>query len=314
MKTFISILFLFCLFVSNSCSKSGEATQSKYDTLATGWTRIQTNEEFPFYDICFQNNTGYAITGSKLYRSVDGGSNWNSIAMPTHAFVRVGMGSEANAVILSTAGKIIYTHNGGMNFDSTSIADEDLVDVFFVAPAIAYAVGKSLWKTTDGGSSWAKLYEFYNYGFYQTLFFLDEQTGWVLRSDGLFKTANGGMSWQKIPMSSFYDFGANSVFFKNANNGYISDYNTLIRTKNGGATWDTLYSTLSEIHDIRFVTDNIGYVTDHHRILKTIDGGTNWTVDVGLGEDRYVNQLFFTDANHGWDCGGDEGTILKYTR
>ena len=63
------------------------------------------------------------------------------------------------------------------------------------------------------------------------------------------------------------------------------------------------------IPDLHFVNDNTGYVNAGNRIYKTIDGGLTWQVVVALGNDRII-EIHFTDANHGWACGG--GTILRF--
>ena len=284
------------------------------DTLAPGWSKKIVSGASTFLDIFFINNTGFAMADSGIYKSIDGGDNWDE-KVPGVAGgssnINLGMGSETNVSIVLGPGRIVSSHDGGASFDTVAIADVGVTDVFYVDSITAYAAGKSIWKTTDAGSHWTKLYDFTGTVSYQTLFFLNDQTGWIIRYDGLYKTTNGGVNWQPITIGNQFNFVYDGVvFFVNANHGFVADSVSVGTTTNGGTSWSKVYGGKGGYHDLFFVDDNTGYVTDDRYIFKTIDGGTTWTKEASIPGTKFF-ELHFTDANHGWACGSN-GTILKF--
>jgi hypothetical protein len=204
-KSILFFPFVLLFVIIFSCKKSNSDPNTSppippapKDTLAPGWTKIVVSDTPLLYDIFFINNTGFAISESSIYRSVDGGNTWKNILSNGKGISNVGMGSETNGAFAISPQRLVATQDGGISFDTVTVSDASISDVFFVAPSIAYAVGNSFWKTIDAGLHWSKLHDFPNHGTgnYQTLYFLDEQTGWVIRYDSLYKTADGGLIWQ----------------------------------------------------------------------------------------------------------------------
>src|SRR5215203_5446097 len=82
----------------------------------------------------------------------------------------------------------------------------------------------------------------------QTVYFLNEKTGWIGGSGGTFlETTDGGKNWDKL--RNFTSDTIRQVYFTDENNGWIlcerNIYNLgtnspsyLMRTKNGGADWE----------------------------------------------------------------------------
>jgi photosystem II stability/assembly factor-like uncharacterized protein len=169
--------------------------------------------------------------------------------------------------------------------------------------------------SSSDNNSRTKLHDFSttNEGTYQTFYFLDEQTGWVARPEGLFKTTNGGVDWQPVNTGSEFNFQTSGVvFYVNPNHGFVADEFSVGASVDGGANWNKIYSGSDSYHDLFFLNDSIGYMTDGHYILKTVDGGITWTKEVSVPGIRFL-ELHFRDANHGWAC-GDNGVILKYEK
>src|SRR6266496_4344352 len=301
----VLILSIFLLPVFFSCKKqNADSSNNPVDTLATGWKKIVLSEPADLVDIFFINNTGFAISSNAIFKSADGGNNWSRSATITSGtgLDNIGIGNEMNAVFVSHPNRLVSTHNGGSSFDTATLADSYLTDVFFVSSMVAYAAGKSIWKTIDGGYNWTKLHDFTISAYYNSLYFLNEQTGWVIRTGGLYKTINGGVDWQPISTPTFDLNTTRGVFFLNSNTGYISDELSVGKTTDAGATWSKAFMGVPTYHDIHFVTDNIGYLTDGPRIYKTANGGNTWTKEVALVTSSLI-ELHFTDINHGWACG-----------
>jgi photosystem II stability/assembly factor-like uncharacterized protein len=280
------------------------------DSLGTGWKRINAGDSSFFNDIFFINNAGFAV-GSHIIKSLDGGNNWSPVAIPSglNVFENIGMATETNAIFV-TLNKLVSTHDGGISSNVSTLPD-NLSDVFCVNSAVAYAVGKAFWKTTDGGDNWTKLYDFGTSNGYNSLYFINEQTGWVIKQEGLYKTSDGGLNWQRIRPGNPY-LQSGTVFFLNTDTGYISNETSIEKTIDGGNSWNTVFRGSNTYHDIYFFNSDVGYITDDKRIFKTTDGGNTWTKEVTLISNTII-ELHFTDPNHGWACGAI-GTILKYNQ
>lgn len=321
MKPILFILIVFCLA---ACSKDNDAdlSQELVDTVSTGWSEIQLPTSNTVSDIFFINNTtGFAIAGNSIFRSADGGNNWQKVYNAGLSLTNIGMGNTANAIFTSfpsygtgvSSSLIFSTSDGGLSFDSVQVADLDVQDAFFVNQTVAYAAGRNTWKTTNAGKSWTSVSSFGGPvgGDLRSLYFLNEQTGWVT-GYGLFKTSNGAITWDNISATTGMPFGGiGSIFFVNNNVGYITDPQSVHKTSNGGTSFTKVFSSRGQgYHDIDFVNAQTGYLTDRNHIVKTTDGGQNWMTEVFLKETVLV-EVHFTDATHGWAC-GEAGLILKY--
>lgn len=320
MKLSLFIIFVFFLI---ACSKDNDADPlpEPIDTLSTGWKKIQLPTSATVIDIFFINNsTGFAIAGNSIFRSLDGGNNWQKVYESRQPLSNIGMGSAANAIFTPSipfgspisSSLTFSTDDGGSGFDSVGLADVDVKDVFFVSESVAYAAGRNTWKTTNGGDSWTMISSFGGpTGGERSLYFLNEQTGWVT-GHGLFKTTNAAVTWNNTPASGGLTFGGTgSISFVDNNTGYITDPYSVNKTSNGGISFTKVFSTPDHgYHDIAFVNAQTGYLTDDEHIFKTVDGGQNWMTEVFLKSIRLV-EVHFTDASHGWAC-GELGLILKY--
>ena len=287
------------------------------DTFASGWEKIPLNYSSDLYDIFFINNTGFAIGSSTILKSSDGGRTWSLLTIPSgvNSLFNMGMGNEKNAIFVGGQGQVVSTRDGGISFTISTLPDY-ISDVFFVDSTTAYAGGTNIWKTTDAGNNWVKLYSFPSGDYTSSLYFLNAQIGWVFGNSSLYKTVDAGVDWSVIP-TQFASSRHMAIFFLNSDTGYIShahyggDY--LQRTLDGGVSWTTNFAAYYGTYlDIHFVSDKTGYISDNTRIYKTQDGGNTWTSEVHLVSNTLI-ELHFIDPNHGWAC-GLQGTILKYSR
>jgi photosystem II stability/assembly factor-like uncharacterized protein len=162
--------------------------------------------------------------------------------------------------------------------------------------------GQVIFHTADGGETLEKQYEqaplldqTFTYFRLDSIFFLDDQTGWAV-----------GMS------------------------EYDQTYHNrwaILYTDNGGLTWqeqgENLHQGLaSEFFDVQFLDTQYGWALDtghydslaeetHFYLAHTLDGGLNWDwVNTGLpgnldiGFALVQGGMDFTDVTHGWAAGG----------
>lgn len=306
MKRFFPILiFISPIFFACSKKSSPDPVPTPVDTLATGWKKVSTS--IGGSDIFFINNsTGY-LAGSSIYRSTDGGNNWQEVYKPSNSISNIAMGSELNAVFIPGSSQVIVTKDGGVSFNIVTIADM-ISDAFFVNANTVYAVGAKFWKSTDAGSTWTKLSDLPSGGGgYSSLHFLNDQYGWVAGTGGPYKTINGGITWEQ-KTNPIFNLSSGNVFFTDVNNGYLSDGIIVGKTSNGGNSWSRVFTGTTSYQDLHFISTSTGYIADGSYIYKTEDGGNTWIKVVALPQNGLI-ELHFTDASHGWACGG---AVLKY--
>lgn len=209
-------------------------------------------------------------------------------------------------------GTVIKTTNGGANWFSQNInsPSEIVIGCFFTDSLTGWVGGSSVYKTTDGGSTWATQVGCYGI---TKFYFLNSQTGWAVGgSDGstnnigeIYKTTNGGITWSLISDNTswtrFY-----GVQFTDENNGwaYAEKNGLLVRTTNGGTSWQTLLNNSTNlIRGIYFKDSNNGWYVGRSNTsglsMKTNDGGLNWNNIAGNIQFQLSN-VFFTDNNTGW--------------
>jgi photosystem II stability/assembly factor-like uncharacterized protein len=302
-----------------SCSKNDDPdpdpaptpTPTAVDTISSGWTKVPIPENGRSGDIFFVGQTGFVTGQNFISKSTDYGNTWHHVASVGGYGYNLAMGSPNNCIVLTYNNKLFVTNDGGSHFDSLTLNDSHITDVFFASTTTAYAVGAKFWKSSDGGFTWTKIYDFDDFGLYKTLFFIDPSLGWSTRPD-LVKTVNGGSSWS--PQSGLH---SNSqvlcLHFVSATRGFIAAEEMLETTADGGQSWNPIFHfSTGGYHDIHFVNAQLGYVTDDNRVWKTTDGGVTWTLELSIAQE-VPSELHFTDANHGW-LAGPNGYILKYEK
>lgn len=117
---------------------------------------------------------------------------------------------------------------------------------------------------------------------YYSIFFSDENNGWIVGYSGTIKySPDGGETWksqQSGVSSNLWD-----VFFVNSQKGWIcGDDNTILRTLDGGKSWHNIspVDTMDKVFvSLKFVDDEVGWTCSNNgEILKSKDGGLSWEV------------------------------------
>lgn len=89
--------------------------------------------------------------------------------------------------------------------------------------------------TSDGGSSW-EIVPIKEHP--RSLFFLNENVGWMVTEKGLWKTTEAGRNWIKLPKLPSRGLRA---FFLDENTGWVAcEDKTVLETKDGGKRWTRL--------------------------------------------------------------------------
>ena len=161
-----------------------------------------------------------------------------------------------------------------------------------------------------------------SYGLLSSVFFTNENTGWMVGSNGtILKTTNGGDKWSSslsteinIPNTLY------SVSFFNESNGYFGgSKNLLLKTNDGGSTIDTVTfpsDDKASIKAIHFINANTGWVlstqTKNAKLYYTNDGGINWTIQINE-ENSDLQDICFYSSTKAICVGGVKNAMAIYT-
>jgi photosystem II stability/assembly factor-like uncharacterized protein len=268
---------------------------------------------------------GWAVTAGRLLVTADGGSTWREVTPP-------GGFATADADRLLGADFVDAQHGWiAINeaFTSGSDASSGRVDI---------------WRTTDGGRTWAKTQlpraRFAVFG--ETMpavqfDFLDATHGFAFQSGNeakgkndsdLFWTADGGATWSADrPTGDGSQGNEGTIGFSTPTDGVIVDAmrdNGIVVTHDGGRTWNhaalaipsgasgaQLFFGRPVYLDGRSGLVVVDFQADSgsvFRVYRTSDAGSSWTQDAALPSG--VSTVAFLDAQR-WI--GSDGTGMVVT-
>ncbi len=172
-------------------------------------------------------------------------------------------------------------------------------------------------KTTNGGNTWTTINTGISSVTFQTIFFVNNNTGWVggysyYPQTNIFKTTNGGLNWTSQNSNSYREI--TSIFMINDLKGfYCASWNDSIGyTNDGGLNWlRKKVGNGQGTREITFFDPMHGWVLGYgypNYVSRTTDGGTNWLVHIFSSGD--VQNLYFLNNLTGWIVGSG-GQIWK---
>jgi photosystem II stability/assembly factor-like uncharacterized protein len=142
----------------------------------------------------------------------------------------------------------------------------------------------SIYKTTDGGESWLKIYDANAY--ISCIHFFNQNSGVFVCDGKICKTTDGGSTWTNIYENTQDVF--TSMSFPDELNGYlfgrykVSDYVTnsfYLQTNDGGQNWNrTLYGEELMYATLFFESPDTGYKSNYDTIFRTFNSGQTWSV------------------------------------
>ena len=265
--------------------------------------------------------TAIATVGVSIYRSTNAGETWSEISgQISTGFVKMTLLPNGTIVGVSGQGDAWRSADGGFNWTQTLVGLGALPaswNVSFFDNQLGAIVGQSgfIFKTTDGGLTWAMLNNGIGGVEFRDLEMFDESAGLAVGDDGYFlRTANGGTRWEtgRLQVTGVV-VGRNenlqAVSIVDANFAVAAGFDGVVyKTSDRGMTWQSIgYPNLPGeyfISDVKFINHNFGYVVGSRPgipegLFRTTDGGATWTPvfpNVGYSID-------FVDANHGWVVG-----------
>jgi len=282
-----------------------------------------------FYDVQFLDvNTGF-ITGSLIHKTTNGGLNWIDISYYTPvsiqfqavSFIDISTGFVACWAFnpyTGTAGFIIKTTNGGLNWAQTSLTQPHIffdIEIFNSGYGVALAVDSSyykLYKTNNFGNSWSVLPTFIYAGYYSgRLYIADSLVNFIISNGLVHRTTNGGMNWQNINVLNNIE----NITFSSNNIGYaIGKEGLIFKTIDKGVHWNLQTSPHNyDFYSVDFINQNLGFISGMKGgFFRTTNGGLNWTTDSRSFTFQNLNDIIFFNSDTIMVI-GDSGKVLKTT-
>jgi len=214
---------------------------------------------------------GYVVTYSgEINKTDDGGTNWTTLHEPGGALNSVHFPPSSNTGYACGTNGTVYM------FDDTSITDMSPPDNASNLQSICFPAdnndGKVCGQTTIArykNNSWSNLQLYNSTIFYNSIFFINDTTGWAVGLDGYIILTNDGISW--VGQTSNTNRTLNDVFFINSLEGWAVGTETLLHTVDGGATWTQeleSFTSEKELRAIYFTSANNGYIVGNYTVLK----------------------------------------------
>lgn len=179
-------------------------------------------------------------------------------------------------------------------------------------------MGAGVFRSDDAGRTWKPLGQPPSNAF-ETVFFVDDQHGWVAGDYGLLAaTVDGGATWKE--QNSGFKPHITKIQFVSPQVGWLLPHRGhqggLLATTDGGQTWTSQYAAIpgySPLADMQFLNAQTGFLlaegNHDHLVLVTANGGKSWKT---IGHVRqYSTALSFPAADEGWVV-GPKGYIVPY--
>ncbi|NLO19673.1 MAG: T9SS type A sorting domain-containing protein, partial [Ignavibacteria bacterium] len=269
----------------------------------------------------FDENTGYIFGRSFLYKTTDGGYDWDKqfAGKSFDAEIQnVDIFEDGFLIGVGANGAIKRTTDHGYTWVNLRINVGSVIhDIAFTDKNTGYAVGRrgTILKTTNTGKTWEnKSYPDEEYHFSNIQFFSPD-TAIIASQDGtFFKTTDAGENWSMV--GRMYNTGIKDISFINEQIGWacilsFSGGYSAVKTTDGSSFWLTKkYFGDTIVEAIHFFNENLGYATGRKGVIwKITNGGEDWQT-IQLGTNFSLSTQFFIDENTGWVAGRQ---ILKTT-
>lgn len=281
------------------------------------------------------------VPNRDLRITTDGGQTWQLIPLQAiDGALECAIMTGNRGWAINFQSQLFTTDSGGVSW--TMISDHEVsssgdlrfsgaTQIEFVSEADAWILGGlSIWRSSDGGVRWHSVLSPSTPGVKgqpSSMFPIDANTLISAGSDGqVYLTRDGGETWKiQTPLAGNVTFS--DVWFRDSKHGWLTGYAVLVagqslrpllyQTSDGGETWQESPVPDSQIlpSSVCFVGEE-GWLAGNRRLvsgervtlegalLHTNDGGKHWTpVLPGSNPDEYLNEVRFSDKDHGWLVG-----------
>ena len=243
-----------------------------------------------FYD----KDTGYAVgSNGVILKTINGGNTWAVSAYGTSYIYKVYVVSPSNVILgssSSTTGRMIRSTNYGASWQSVTPAAFSSGTVYGISfgdanNGVAVSSGLNIYRTTDGGATWANKANLGSNVIYCVSFISPTK---VLAGDAagnVLVSTDAGETWTSNSGNGTKLFGID--FFDN--NVYLSgSAGTILRSDNGGTSFGACFGMYTQqmLRGIQFIDGTNGLACGGAtsaadalgQMLKTTNAGVSWAL------------------------------------
>jgi photosystem II stability/assembly factor-like uncharacterized protein len=231
------------------------------DDGAATWKKLEVpSGNYP--EIRFRDAlTGFIAGTGTLLKTTDGGNQWQPVGQGSLGFKKLALGG--NAVYGLTGGRGLWrSGNGGVAWDSLADMGTLIKHIAFPDSQSGFVSDQTdIYKTSDGGKQWRKVYGIRIGGLITDLQFLNSDTGYASAyyPGSILSTYDGGETWNEVP-AKYWLYG---LHFSDSRHGWAvgNSLGEVLRTTDAGATWlPEATGATGNIKDVFFPTADVGYV------------------------------------------------------
>ena len=280
-------------------------------------------------------STVFAVTTKgKIISSADGGINWDTTSIIPYSYYDSYFGLK----FINTQKGFVFgpdlwtTTNGGVNW--TKVDDSikpNFMKIQFLNTSLGYGIGgdgyyggSSFYKTSDGGYTWAKLYDGNPNSAFNGFFMKDSLNGWLTEFNQLFKTTNGGYEWNEVFVDTVLEFMRGVEFF-NDDLGVLfevsqrfNNFTLNYLTTDGGESWQKYQMGdepfLTSFLKIKRTDPSHIWVVNQQGVWLSRDTVKTWT-NVSTEVEGWAAGFDFLDSLNGWVAHMDsQQDKIKFTK
>ena len=280
-------IYFWRVAAANSAGEGPFSSFWSFTTEGLAWKRVAQDILTRPVSAWFFDRTSGLVSGEStspsgrvpaLWRTTDAGESWRTIMLPD----------------LSSSHRAF------------SLQFVDTMQGFFVSE---YG---GIFKTTDGGETWARKSADIWWGENQLLF-VSRLAGWALvGTRSIVRTTDGGETWNEVYTAPDYVWG---FHFADSLHGWIAGGEVVHRTSNGGLAWSIDSTHVPErMTTVHGVTSQMVYAGGvKNSFMKSTDGGMSWSYrELTSGSALYLLKFCVLDSLT-VHVGGNNGIIYCST-
>lgn len=262
-------------------------------------------------------DTVYVIaneTSSGYWRSIDGGTNWESVFDVDKSFGLIKKnkysGKVYNFVRQGENSRMIYkgeSLEGEWAEERVIGSDGSLINFFSDSTAISISgYNNFIYRTEDEGNSWKKwvpMPDITYSGGITDLRFFDSNNGYFL-NDSVVITKDGGKTWKilTVPLQ-WQKFNKSKIDLQEDSTYFLLSFDGLFKGNRKNTTAKKVIGNYDEatfLLDFAMTNNGVGYAIGvSSLIFKTLDNGEHWSrTDFAI--DKQFNNVFFLNADTGF--------------
>jgi len=228
-------------------------------------------------------------------------------------------------IAVGDSGTILRSTDGGLNWSTVLSVDTiRLTKVKFFNNQTGIALGTQLYKTTNGGQTWAHLP--HSNTFFFDIEIVNDSTCFVTGTPtSLIKSTNAGLTFVDLITTPSQQMGLLS--FVNDTLGYACAYTggfftKTLKTTDGGISWSLVFDSISTIYPtvmeaMSFVNENTGFKAGWYAglLMKTNTGANKWdaVVQDTINQGQILDLHIEKNMPNAYYASGWYGEIYKST-